>query len=128
MNAISIESLIEQTVNKTLAKMVSVSDKEREKFLQTHKILKSYNDFLFLATKIGEHEYNEAVKIVQLLDACFEQLRQDPNFDIIELKYFENFTDEQIAEFKNCDKSTVWRQRNELIHKLSYMLFPNQLF
>ena len=128
MSVISIESLIEKTVNKTLSKMINFSDKEREKFLQTHKILKSYNDLVFLASKISNHEYSEAGKIVELLDTCFEQLRQEPNFDIIELKYFKKFTDEQIAEMKNCDRSTIWRQRNELIHKLSYMLFPNQLF
>ena len=128
MSVISIESIIEKTVDKTVLRMINVQNKEREKFLQTHKILNNYNNILYVAKKIGDHEYNEATKIVAILDACFEQLRKDPNFDILELKYFKNFTDEQIAEYKNCDRSTIWRKRNEIIHKLSYVLFPNQFF
>ena len=123
----SIEAVVEMAVDKTLSK-VNGQDKEREKFLQTHKILKNYPNLLTVAQKIGSSEYNEAQKVVQVIDTCIDQLKKDPNFDVLELKYFKNFTDEQISEIKDCDRSTIWRQRNELIHKLSYMLFPDQFF
>lgn len=123
----SIEAVVEMAVDKTLAK-VNGQDKEREKFLQTHKILKNYPNLLTVAQKIGSSEYNEAQKVVRVIDTCIDQLKKDPNFDVLELKYFKNFTDEQISEIKDCDRSTIWRQRNELIHKLSYMLFPDQFF
>lgn len=124
----SIDAVVELAVDKTLLKIGAAHDKEREKFLQTHKILKNYQNLLTVAQKIGASEYNEALKVVRIIDTCIEQLKSDPNFDVLELKYFKNFTDEQISEVKNCDRSTIWRQRNELIHKLSYMLFPNQFF
>jgi hypothetical protein len=123
----SIEAVVEMAVDKTLSK-VNGQDKEREKFLQTHKILKNYPNLLTVAQKIGSSEYNEAQKVVRVIDTCIDQLKKDPNFDVLELKYFKNFTDEQISEIKDCDRSTIWRQRNELIHKLSYMLFPDQFF
>lgn len=124
----SIESVVELAVDKTLSKFLKNHDKEREKFLQTHKILKNYQNLLNVAQKIGANEYNEALKVVRIIDTCIDQLKTDPNFDVLELKYFQNFTDEQISEIKNCDRSTIWRQRNDLIYKLSYMLFPNQFF
>ena len=124
----SIDAVVELAVDKTLLKIGAAHDKKREKFLQTHKILKNYQNLLTVAQKIGASEYNEALKVVRIIDTCIEQLKSDPNFDVLELKYFKNFTDEQISEVKNCDRSTIWRQRNELIHKLSYMLFPNQFF
>lgn len=124
----SIESVVELAVDKTLSKIINSQNKERERFLQTHKILKNYSNLLTVAQKIGESEYNEALKVVRIINACIDQLRIEPNFDVLELKYFQNFTDEQIAEIKNCDRSTIWRKRNELIHKLSYMLFPDQFF
>ena len=123
----SIEAVVELAVDKTLSK-VNGQDKEREKFLQTHKILKNYQNLLTVAQKIGASEYNEAQKVVQIINTCIDQLKSDPNFDVLELKYFKNFTDEQISEIKDCDRSTIWRQRNDLIHKLSYMLFPDQFF
>lgn len=123
-----IDAVVELAVDKTLSKLMGAKDKEREMFLQTHKILKNYPNIMTVAQKIGASEYNEAIKVVRIIETCIDQLRSDPNFDILELKYFKNFTDEQISEIKNCDRSTIWRQRNDLIHKLSYMLFPNQFF
>ena len=92
----SIEAVVEMAVDKTLSK-VNGQDKEREKFLQTHKILKNYPNLLTVAQKIGSSEYNEAQKVVQVIDTCIDQLKKDPNFDVLELKYFKNFTDEQIS-------------------------------
>lgn len=52
-------------------------------------------------------------------------LSKEKYFKIIELKYFENKNNYEIAEIFECDERTIRRNKNELINKLKILLFPN---
>lgn len=59
-----------------------------------------------------------------LLKESLEKLKHEPDFEIIEMKYFQKLTHEQIAELIDVDPSTVTRRKNRIVKRLSFMLFP----
>lgn len=50
-------------------------------------------------------------------------IEEDPYYMIIEHKYFDSMTDQQIAEKINCDESTVRRNKSKLLRKLIIKLY-----
>ena len=127
MNA-EIETIIRDTTESLLTHMVKTGNAETEIYPKTEKILYSYHDILYLAKKIGTCEYSDAQKVVNIIDTCLERLKDDPNFDLVQLKYFDKLTDEKIAEMKFCDPSTVRRKRKKIVKRLGNLLFPGTLF
>lgn len=64
---------------------------------------------------------------IKMIDDALDKLRDDPYYDIIELKYFEGKTREEISErFNNCDVKTITRNKNRLIDKLKIDLFIDE--
>ena len=59
------------------------------------------------------------------LRECLERLKDDEDFDLIDMKYFQKMTHEEIAEFIDVDPSTVTRRKNRIVKRLSFMLFPS---
>ena len=49
------------------------------------------------------------------------------SIDIIKLKYFENKTQQEIAETLDKDTSTIWRNNKRLINEIKVYLFPNDV-
>ena len=60
-----------------------------------------------------------------LLNKSLEKLKSDPDFEILEMKYFQKMTHEEIAELIDVDTSTVTRRKNKIVKRLSFMLFPS---
>ena len=60
------------------------------------------------------------------LRECLERLKDDEDFEIIDMKYFQKMTHEEIAEFIDVDPSTVTRRKNRIVKRLSFMLFPSE--
>ena len=58
------------------------------------------------------------------LNDCLNKLQDDEDFEIIDMKYFQKMTHEEIAEFIDVDPSTVTRRKNRIVKRLSFMLFP----
>ena len=83
-------------------------------FRKTEKLLYIYPDIL-------DHD-NEFLKI---LEKSFNKFSQEDRL-IIELKYFEKMTHEEIAEEMDIDPKTVTRRKNRIIKRLSFMLFPDE--
>ena len=52
---------------------------------------------------------------------------EDKYYDIIPLKYFKNYTIEEIADELNVDRRTIGRNRTRLIKELQYNFFPEIL-
>mgnify|MGYP003290905991 CR=1 FL=1 len=83
-------------------------------FQKTEKILYMFPDI---------EEVNEP--FLNRLRECLERLKDDDDFDIIDMKYFQQMTHEEIAEFIDVDPSTVTRRKNRIVKRLSFMLFPS---
>lgn len=82
-------------------------------FRKTEKILYIYPD-------IVDHD-NEFLKRLTLSLEKFSE----SDYQIIEYKYFDKMTHEEIAEEMEIDPKTVTRRKNRIIKRLSFMLFPD---
>lgn len=73
--------------------------------------------------------------IIKHIDSVLSKIKDDPYYDIIPLKYFQNLSYEQIAEhidIKNNKKtstatSTIATNKNRLIEELRPLILPNDL-
>lgn len=67
------------------------------------------------------------VRVIALVDRSMDILKNDPYYKILEMRYFEGRTLEDIAAYFNCDSSTVSRNRSRLVKELSLRLFPDDV-
>ena len=65
--------------------------------------------------------------LVQLIERGLEEIRNDEYYKIIELRYFENGTIENISEELKYSVATVKRNRNRLVNELCEILFPEEV-
>lgn len=63
--------------------------------------------------------------LIDIIERAMGQIKDDKYFEIIKLKYFENKTREDIAEYFDIDIKTVTRNKNKLINTLKITLFPD---
>ena len=61
------------------------------------------------------------------IDRILKEFREDPYYEIIELKYFKNKTIDEIAEIMKKDTSTISRNKNRLINEIKVKLLPNEI-
>lgn len=64
---------------------------------------------------------------IRIIDDAIDHLKDDPYFELIPLRYFENATMEDIAVHFECDVSTVRRNKNRLINRLQIYLFSDEV-
>lgn len=69
----------------------------------------------------------ELVGVINLIDKCLYSLRNDPYYKIIELRYFEGRTQEDIALTLKCSQVTISNNKNRLVREMALRLFPNQV-
>ena len=58
---------------------------------------------------------------VRRIENALATIRDDEYYEVIELKYFQQMTDEDIAEDMQCDRTTVTRHRKRLLNRLEIM-------
>lgn len=63
--------------------------------------------------------------VIKMINLILQDIKEDKYYQIIELKYFNKKTNEEIAEILECDVSTVSRNRNRLINTIKIRFFPN---
>ena len=68
----------------------------------------------------------EEKRIIRVENALIH-IENDPYFEIIDLKYFKNWTIEEIADEIGVDRKTIGRNRTRLIKELQFNLFPELL-
>lgn len=109
MNA---KEIVEMTVAELKRQnMIRVS--QTNTFQKTEKIL-----YMFPDIEDVEEPFLERVK------TSLNKLDED-EMELIQLKYFEKMTHEEIAEELDVDTSTVTRRKNKAVKRLSFMLFPS---
>lgn len=67
------------------------------------------------------------VDAIELIDKCMAALKHDPYYNILEMRYFEGRTQEDIALEYGCTQKTISINKNRLVRELSMRLFPNQV-
>lgn len=74
-----------------------------------------------------EKSMRDVVDAVKFIDKGLETLKHDPYYKILEMRYFDGRTQEDIAVHFGCNQATVARNKSRLIKELSMQLFPNQV-
>jgi len=78
------------------------------------------------AVRTVERSVEGTVQAIALIDKCMAALKNDPYYKILEMRYFEGRTQEDIAISFNCAQSTVSTNRSRLVKELAMRLFPEQ--
>jgi RNA polymerase sigma factor (sigma-70 family) len=64
---------------------------------------------------------------IKIIDDAISSLRDDPYYLLIDMRYFKGYTREQIADYFDCDVSTINRNKNRLINLLQIRLFSDEV-
>jgi DNA-directed RNA polymerase specialized sigma24 family protein len=79
-----------------------------------------------IAVRTVQERVQGTVQAITLIDKSMAALKSDPYYRILEMRYFEGRTQEDIAiEFK-CERTTISRNKTRLVKELSMRLFPDQ--
>ena len=92
--------------------------------------LKKYEGLPELELERIEHLKSENAKVERRIirvDNALEGIKNDGYYDIIILRYFKEWTIDEIAEDFDVDRKTIGRNRTRLVKKLQYSLFPELL-
>ncbi len=66
-------------------------------------------------------------RFINIVESALEKINQDPYYDIIRLKYFEEKSREEIADILYVDVSTVTRNKNRLVDLIKVNLFSDEV-
>lgn len=67
------------------------------------------------------------VQAITMIDRGMERLKGDYYYGILEMLYFEQRTQEDIALEYGCSQVTISNNKNRLVKELSMILFPEQV-
>lgn len=92
----------------------------------------------FVETKTDEEKADEKIEglmhsiqttrtFLRVMDEALETVKDDMYYELIPMRYFEGATLEDIAEYFDCDVSTVSRNKNRLINILQIRLFSDEV-
>ena len=125
MFKIDIERVIQDTVDKTIAKLKLsglIKDNRQTAFQKTEQILRSYNDM-----KKSYSEDGTAKKFVDIIDKALNELKDDFYYDIIPMTYFEGRSREEVADFYDTTVTTISRNKRRLIDRLKLFIFADDV-
>ena len=79
------------------------------------------------AVRTVQESVRDTVRVISLIDKCMSALRFDPYYKILEMRYFEGRTQEDIAAEFGCNQATIARNKSRLVKELAMRLFPDQV-
>lgn len=85
------------------------------------------NDLLDMTIKNIKKSIIKTQTVLNYIDNILSKFKNDPYYNIIELKYFEKMTQEEIAERLQKDVSTINRNKNRLVNEIKVYLMPNYI-
>ena len=65
--------------------------------------------------------------VISMIDRYMGELRKDPYYDILEMRYFEGRTQEDIALTMGCSQVTISNNKSRLVKELAMRIFPDQV-
>lgn len=125
----TVKQLIDLTVKHTVAELQRaglIRENRLDSFRKTEKALDIYQKFKHISETYKFDDMQITVDFIKTIDEALESISDDPYFQIIELKYFNGWTHEQIAEYFDVQPAAISKQRKRLINKLRPLIFPNE--
>lgn len=122
-----VNELVDVTAKKTARAVVAemkraglTKENKLGSFKKTERALYEYAEW------IDVEDASETTKnFCELVTRALSRIREDPYYQIIELKYFEHWTHEKIAEFFDVDVSVISKRRTKLINQLRPLIFSD---
>ena len=74
-----------------------------------------------------EKSMESIVQALNLIDEGLQALSSDPYYKILEMRYFEGRTQEDIAAYFSCTQPNVTYHKTRLVKELSIRLFPEKV-
>ena len=122
MNA---NEIIDKTANKTARAVVAelrrtgvIKENRLDSFKKTERVL--YEDPGWRGSSGRDTQ-----RFCILIQTALDSIADDPYFDIIELKYFQRWTHERIAEHFGVDVSMISKRRTKLINQIRAVIFSD---
>lgn len=78
------------------------------------------------AVQTVQRSVQGTVQAIALIDKCMATLSNDPYYKVLEMRYFEGRTQEDIALEFNCSQMNISKNKSRLVKELSLRLFPDQ--
>lgn len=85
------------------------------------------DDTVDSAVQNVEDSVEGTVQAIAMIDRGMYALRNDPYYKVLEMRYFEGRTQEDIALEFDCSQKTISQHKTRLIKELSMHLFPDQI-
>lgn len=121
------KEVIEMTAEKTARAVVSemkraglIKDNRLGSFKKTERALYEFAEWINI-----EETTEQTKRFCDLIQRALNRVRDDPYYQIIELKYFEHWTHERIAEYFDVDVSVISKRRTKLINQLRPIIFTD---
>ena len=74
-----------------------------------------------------ERSVQGTVDAIALIDRCMAALKSDPYYRVLEMRYFEGRTQEDISLEYGVSQVTISNNKSRLVRELAMRLFPNQV-
>ena len=120
------KELIDLTVKHTVAELKRnglIRENKLNSFQKTERILYEYPKFKKIVNEYKVDGLTITPKFVAMIDNALQGVADDPYFQIIELKYFNGWTHEQIAEYFDVQPAAISKQRTKLINRIRAGIF-----
>ena len=118
-----VSELIERTARAVVAEMKRadlVKDNRLGSFKKTERALYEFYEWVGRDNVTPETE-----KFCTLIFGALDRVKDDPYFEIIEMKYKDHWTHEKIAEYFDVDVSVISKRRTKLINQLRPVIFSD---
>lgn len=79
------------------------------------------------AVRSVQESVQGTVQAIAMIDKCMVTLKSDPYYRILEMRYFEGRTQEDIALEFDCSQVTISNNKSRLVRELAMRMFPNQV-
>ena len=79
------------------------------------------------AVRSVQRSVQDIVQVINKIDNAMCVLRSDPYYPILEMRYFEGRTQEDIALELKCSQQNVSKNKSRLVKELAMRLFPDQV-
>ena len=74
-----------------------------------------------------QRSVQDIVQVINKIDNAMYALRNDPYYPILEMRYFNGRTQEDIALELKCSQQNVSKNKSRLVKELAMRLFPDQV-
>lgn len=122
INRMELESLIDRTAVKAAEqtiKQLKKSDKLKHNFTNSFR---KTEELLYLYPKLPDVN-----PVKQKITTALDKIRNDEYFGVIESRYFDGMTLNEISEIYDCKYQTISKKRNKLVKILATEIFPEDV-